>query len=120
LLTVTRTAYLLLIAVAAAGCGTTKASTPANATGSRYVQTWSKNYDSTSCGDWAGRMTEAQRWTAGYELLKTDRGDFATIPSDALVDRFKAAIDAACVTAKSETLAAVAAGVYEPMAAYHS
>lgn len=94
---------------------------------SRYVQTWSRSYDRTSCADWSARMTDGQRWTAALEMLKDARAAddaFATVPADRLVDRFRHGMDTRCrataTGAATETVAAAGARVYlSGKRAYH-
>jgi hypothetical protein len=90
---------------------------------SRYVQTWSKDYDNTSCAEWVTRMTDQQRWTAALEMLKKARnGDnaFAPMPADARVDGFKTAVGASCAATGADTIAQAGAKVYlSGKRAYH-
>ncbi|MGI8331037.1 hypothetical protein ACRYCC_13810 [Actinomadura scrupuli] len=94
---------------------------------SRYVQTWSKSYDRTSCAEWSARMTDRQRWTAALDMLKNARAAddaFAVVPPDRLVDRFRRGVDARCGAAATDpatdTVAGAGARVYlSGKRAYH-
>jgi hypothetical protein len=90
---------------------------------SRYVQTWSKSYDRTSCAEWSARMTDRQRWTAALDMLKNARAAddaFAVVPSDRSVDRFRRGVDARCGAAVTDTVAGAGARVYlRGKRAYH-
>lgn len=88
---------------------------------SRYVQTWSKPYDRTSCAEWTTRMTDRQRWTAALDMLKDARAAddaFAALPADRLVGRFGSALNARCASAAADTAAQAGAQVY--LAAKHT
>lgn len=65
----------------------------------RYVQTWGTDYDHTTCRQWTAQMSDQQRWTAAFEMLRDDRSNdqaISILPADALVDRFKADLDTRC------------------------
>jgi hypothetical protein len=94
-------AAMSVIALSAACGGTTDKSSASSEDMARYVQTWSRDYDHTTCAQWKTSMTEAQRWTAAYEMLRDDRagdGGIAKVPADKLVDRFKADITSRCTS----------------------
>ena len=114
-----------LLALTAA-CGSQSEAGSAKNDLARYVQTWGTDYDHTMCAQWNSSMTEAQRWTAAYDLLRDSRsGDtgISRLPADTLVDRFKADMASRC-TAKSAAARALpdtAADVYQAgRAAYAS
>jgi hypothetical protein len=92
-----------LLAAFTAGCGSSSG-TPKAAAGSdmaRYVQTWNTDYDHTICTQWGSQMSDQQRWTAAFELLRDNRRSDASIvklPSDALVNRFKDDLATRCAS----------------------
>ena len=87
------------VLVLTSACGSQSVKSSGKDDIARYVQTWGTDYDHTVCAQWANSMTDAQRWTAAYEMLRDARGGdtgIAALPSDALVDRFKADISTRC------------------------
>ena len=84
----------------------------------RYVQTWGTDYDHTICTQWTNSMTDAQRWTAAYEMLRDARGSdtgIAKLPANTLVDRFKADISTRCggASAANKAIPDAAQDAYE-------
>lgn len=65
----------------------------------KYKQTWSQPYDKTDCEEWSSDMDDHQRFVMAADLLLTlqrkDKAD-VPIPSDDLIGKFEAALDAMC------------------------
>ena len=106
------------IIVLTAACGsTTDKSSSSGDDMARYVQTWSTDYDHTTCTQWNKDMTDAQRWTAAYEMLRDERASvtgIAKLPADSLVDRFKSDVTTRCggATAAARDIPDVAQDAY--------
>lgn len=97
------------VLVLTAACGSQADSASGTDDMARYVQTWGTDYDHTVCAQWSNSMTDAQRWTAAYDLLRDSRGTdtgIAELPSDKLVDKFKTDISTRC-TGMSEAAKAI-------------
>lgn len=83
----------------------------------RYVQTWNTDYDHTTCTQWGAQMSDQQRWTAAFEMLRDNRrsdASIAALPSDALINRFKSDLATRCasVAAAQTAISDIASDAY--------
>ena len=81
---------------------------------SKYDQTWTTSYSSTTCGQWLGEMTEQQRWAAAADMLlgaRSKDGD-ADLPPDDLVTAFGSGIANVCEVESSVSITDVAVELY--------
>jgi hypothetical protein len=93
-----RGCYLMASPVAMflmAGCSASESSSGST----KYDQTWSKDYASTTCADWSSTMTQQQRFAAAADILSGARdkvdGGSGVAPDD-LISDFQSEIDDAC------------------------
>ncbi len=94
---------------------TPTASSTATSNVNKYVQTWPKDYKSTTCGEWLNKMTEAQRWAASADILTAARNKVSGgsgMPSDALVSKFERNISIGCEGSDAVTILEAAYYVY--------
>jgi hypothetical protein len=111
---------LLIVALALTGCtsGGSGSATSGPAAISKYTQTWSKPYASTTCDEWNSAMTAHQQFAAAADMLTGARnnGDGGSgLPPDLLVIGFELDISKACslpATSATQLLAETAATVY--------
>ena len=110
-----RIALVALLALLT-GCGSSSTSSSAD----KYTQTWTTGYDVTTCAQMLNEMTTNERRVAAADLLAAARsanGVAPALPSDAMVDRFKASLEKACasdlkVMTHPTVVTQVAVGVY--------
>lgn len=71
---------------------------------SKYTQTWSKDYASTTCAQWRRAMSDEQQFAAAADILTAARNkiDGGTgLPSDSLIIEFQGGITTSCVIPKA-------------------
>lgn len=115
-----RAARLMLLALVVLACGGSPAST-------KYTQTWTKSYGSTTCADWNTAMDDHQKFVMAGDMLlsaqKKDKPD-ATVPADSTINNFAADIGADCadttgaLSADQKDIPTIAAVVYLSSSAY--
>lgn len=83
-------------------------------------------YGARTCSDWAGRLSDSERWDAAEELLKSAKGtventDGGRAPSTSTVKQFAADIGTLCDRESGdELLGRLAVQLYESDRAYYS
>lgn len=109
------TAVILTAGLLLAGCASTDDGSGAGTSStSKYDQTWDTSYAETTCTQWLEEMSPQQRFAAAADMLtgarnKGDGGD--GLPSDDLINEFKAGVDNACVEPTAK-LAEIGAALY--------
>lgn len=80
---------------------------------SKYDQTWSKAYNSTTCAELKGSMTQQQRWAMAADMLVGARkaDGITAMPSDDLVNAFTGDTLEAC-TIDSATVTDIGGSLY--------
>ena len=99
-----RLTLILVVALAVAGCGGGTAST-------KYTQTWTKSYGTTTCADWRDVMDEHQKYVMASDILLTSQRKLtadAPIPDDALIGQFQGQIQGLCLTHGTDDVTTVA------------
>ena len=83
-----------------AGCGVSVPTVSASPSVGKYEQTWPTPYNATTCAEWSGKMDDHQRWVAAGDMMMGGRKTWnvTAIPSDALINKFEAAVTEACVS----------------------
>jgi hypothetical protein len=105
-------AILLVVASRESGTGQSAATSDA---GDRYAQTWTQDYASTTCSQWAGDMTEQQRFAAAADMLTSARNkrDGGTgLPPDSLIRTFQGGITSGCQPIASAKITDIAVFLY--------
>jgi hypothetical protein len=97
-----------------AACGESIVTTSAPH-GTRYIQTWTKSYGLTTCGDWNDAMTDSQQWVTAADILTGARKKWDGVddfPADSLITRFQREITDACSVDDDHQLPEIAVGTY--------
>lgn len=114
-----RTVWLVLLGVAVfvAGCSVlvNRGDDPApdDAGVSKYTQTWGQSYSNTTCAQWNGQMTSAQRFAAAADMLTgaRNKGDGGTgLPTDELIRRFQGDVTEGCSVSTAQTMSVAETG----------
>ena len=105
--------FPVVLLVILAACSPAAAPTPG-----KYEQTWTVAYSDTTCAQWASEMNEQQRFVmAGDMLLAARKGDGdASLPPDALINKFQDAIQNVCANEGGKLgvkVAETAAAIYQ-------
>lgn len=90
---------ILLSSCSSPDSGSSNAAEPVDTT--KYEQTWSQDYSSTTCEEWSTAMTEHQQFAAAADILASARNkiDGGTgLPPDDLIRDFQAAVTDSCMT----------------------
>jgi len=110
-------AALLCVAAPVAACGSqgSASSGGGSVASDKFHQTWPTGYGSTTCQQWATKMTSDQKFAAAADMLvgarSTDDKN-AGLPSDSLIRSFEGDIGQGCEPIASMTITDAATGVY--------
>jgi hypothetical protein len=93
---------------------TTAGTSPAEAAGSSYAQSWPRDYTSTTCHEFLNEMTARQQFAASADMLASARvkGDGGAMPTNALILAFESGLKNACPVVPGLALAEAGAGLY--------
>jgi hypothetical protein len=103
-----------VLVLALVGCSTSSDESPGTAEDSKYQQTWSTPYRSTTCGDYLTAMDDHQRRVLAADILVGARkaDGKGGLPADADVDRFEQDMATACEAIATAKTTEIGASVY--------
>jgi hypothetical protein len=99
----------ILVLVTLTGCGSSAGGD------AKFTQTWPTPYEQTTCAQWLGDMTEAQKFTAAADMQvgaqSTDAKN-ADLPEDDLINSFAGDITQGCEPIATMTITDAAISIY--------
>ena len=102
-------ASVLLVLVTLTGCGSSAGPD------AKFTQTWPTPYAQTTCSQWMGDMTEAQKFTAAADMLvgaqSTDNKN-ADLPDDDLINAFAGDLTQGCEPIATMAITDAAISIY--------